>query len=50
MFYANILIHCLQERPTLWAKNAKDYSNINCKEKPWLEAGEIMYENWLGLE
>ncbi|XP_050706892.1 uncharacterized protein LOC126992277 [Eriocheir sinensis] len=50
MFDIDLFIQCVQERPALWEKSAKDYSDKNKKEKAWLEIGEIMYSDWHDLD
>ena len=43
MFDVDLFIQCINTRPALWEKSAKKYSDKNCKEKSWIEIGEIMY-------
>ncbi|KAG0721019.1 hypothetical protein GWK47_047309 [Chionoecetes opilio] len=50
MFDVDLFIQCIQERPALWEKSAKEYSDKNCKEKSWDDIGEIVYEDWPDLE
>lgn len=50
MFDVDKFIQCIHEKPALWEKRSKEYSDKNCREKSWIEIGEIMFENWLDLE
>ncbi|XP_076034828.1 uncharacterized protein LOC143021305 [Oratosquilla oratoria] len=50
MFDVDLFIQCVQERPALWEKSAREYTDKIFKEKSWCEIGEIMYKEWLGLE
>jgi hypothetical protein len=50
MFDVDKFIECIHERPALWEKHSKEYSDKNCRERSWIEIGETMYENWLEFE
>ena len=50
MFDVDLFIQCINTRPALWEKSAKEYSDKNCKEKSWVEIVEIMYEKWLDMK
>ena len=50
MFDVDLFIECIHERPSLWEKSCKDYSDKHKREKSWMEIGEVIYENYLDLE
>ena len=50
MFDTDLFIQCVQERPALWEKSAKDYSDKNKREKAWMEIGAVMYKDWSDLK
>ena len=50
MWDIDLFIQCVNARPALWEKSAKEYSDKNCKEKSWSEIGGIMYEKWADME
>ena len=45
----DLFIQSIHERPSLWEKSCKEYSDKHKKEKSWMEIGEVLYENWLNL-
>ncbi|KAK0157061.1 hypothetical protein PV328_011945, partial [Microctonus aethiopoides] len=50
MFDTDKFITCIQEKPALWDKSAKEYSDKNAREKAWIEVGENFHEDWAELE
>ena len=50
MFDTDLFIQCIQERPALWEKSAKDYSDKNKREKAWMKITAKMYNDWADLE
>ncbi|KAJ8881292.1 hypothetical protein PR048_017773 [Dryococelus australis] len=50
MFDVDKFTEYIHEKPTLWGKSAKEYSDQQCRGKSWIEIGEIICEDWLELE
>lgn len=49
MFDVDKFIESVQERPALWEKGSKEYSDKTIREKNWYEIGEIMCSDWIEM-
>lgn len=46
MFDIDKFIQLVEEKPALWEKSAKEYSDKNCRNQSWTEIGEMFFEDW----
>lgn len=46
VFDTEKFISCIQNNPSIWELESKNYMDRNIKEKSWNTIGEYLFENW----